>query len=51
MTNHQHNDTYIAVWARFALYAIILVGGLLLVAGTAYQANALDRQIALDLRV
>lgn len=49
--HHPHNDTYIAVWARYSLYAIVLVGGALLVASAAYQAHALDRQIALDLRV
>ncbi|MEY9198730.1 hypothetical protein ABIA16_003846 [Sinorhizobium fredii] len=44
-------DTFITVQARFALYVIIVVGAALLVAGTAYQAYALDRQMAVQARV
>ena len=45
------NDTFITLQARFALYVIIVVGGCVLVAGTAYQAHALDRQWAAAARI
>ncbi|ABF71313.1 p060 [Rhizobium phage 16-3] len=44
-------DTYITVGARFALWVIITVGCVMLLAGTAYQAYALDRQMAVQARV
>ena len=44
-------DTFITIQARFALYVIIIVGGAMLVAGAAYQAHAVDRQLAVDARV
>lgn len=44
-------DTFITIQARLALWAIITVGAALLVAGTAYQAYALDRQMARAARV
>lgn len=44
-------DTYITVGARYALYVVIVVGAAMLAAGTAYQAYALDRQMAREARV
>lgn len=44
-------DTFITVRARLALWVIITVGSAALVAGTAYQAYALDRQMAVEARV
>ena len=44
-------DTYITIQARLALWLIIAVGAALLCAGTAYQAYALDRQLAAEARV
>ncbi|QWY83246.1 hypothetical protein [Rhizobium phage RHph_X2_25] len=44
------NDTYITVGARYALWVIITVGAVALTAGTAYQAYALERQLAADAR-
>lgn len=44
-------DTFITIQARLALYVIIVVGGVLLAGGAAYQAHALDRQLAVDDRV
>lgn len=45
------NDTFITIKARMALWVIITVGCVMLAAGTAYQAYALDRQMAADARV
>ncbi|WP_164855973.1 hypothetical protein [Sinorhizobium meliloti] len=44
-------DTYITIQARLALWVIIAVGCVMLAAGTAYQAYALDRQLAAQARV
>lgn len=44
-------DTFITIQARYALLVIIAVGSTLLVAGAAYQAYALDRQMAVRERV
>lgn len=44
-------DTYITIGARYALYVAVLVGSAALIAGTAYQAYALDRQMAAQARV
>lgn len=38
-------DTFITIRARLALWVIIAVGSAALIAGTAYQAYALDRQM------
>lgn len=45
------SDTFITVGARYALWVIIAVGCVMLAAGTAYQAYALDRQLAAQARV
>lgn len=45
------NDTYITVGARYALWVAVIVGCAMLAAGTAYQAYALDRQMAAEARV
>ncbi|WP_196231892.1 hypothetical protein [Sinorhizobium meliloti] len=45
------NDTFITVGARYALWVAVIVGSAFLVAGTAYQVHALDRQMAADARV
>lgn len=45
------NDTFITIQARIALWVIIAVGCVMLAAGTAYQAYALDRQLASQARV
>ncbi len=51
MTNARRvDDTFITLKARFALWVVIAVGGALLVAGTAAQAVALDRQWEIDSR-
>lgn len=44
-------DTYITIGARYALYVAIIVGSAALISGTAYQAYALDRQMAREARV
>lgn len=51
MTTARTGDTFITIQARFALYVIIVVGGFLLAGGAAYQAHALDRQLAVDARI
>lgn len=45
------NDTFITVGARYALWVAVIVGSALLIAGTAYQVHALDRQLASQARV
>lgn len=45
------NDTYITVGARYALWVAVIVGCVMLAAGTAYQVHALDRQLAAQARV
>lgn len=44
-------DTFITIGARYALYVAVLVGSAALIAGTAYQAYALDRQMERAARV
>ncbi|WP_164848435.1 hypothetical protein [Sinorhizobium meliloti] len=44
------HDTYLTVGARYCMYVIIAIGAALLATGTAYQAYALDRQLAADAR-
>jgi len=45
------NDTYVTLAARNSMYAIIAVGALLLLFGTACQAVAVERQMAVEARV
>lgn len=46
-----HNDTYVTLAARNSMIAIIAIGGMLLVLGAAYQAVAMERQMAIEARV
>ncbi|WP_457659542.1 hypothetical protein [Sinorhizobium medicae] len=45
------NDAYITIQARMALWVAVIVGCVMLAAGTAYQVHALDRQMAREARV
>lgn len=45
------HDTFITAGARYALYAAVIVASAALIAGTAYQACALDRQMERAARV
>lgn len=46
-----YNDTYITLAARNAMYAIIAVGCALLLLGTACQAMAVEKRMAVEARV
>lgn len=46
-----YNDTYITLAARNGMYVALFIGGLLLCGMAAYQAAAMDRQMAIEARV